>query len=115
MALGVVLALGAASLELTFGLALSPAAAMVVMVPPVLARSVLLWRTACYHRRIEGMVLTQGDVSPDAPPHILRSLIRLLRWLLILFAFAAPIHALLGYVFAGYYMVFPSILTLGLI
>jgi potassium-dependent mechanosensitive channel len=89
----------------------------VVYFPLIVLGALALARAAGLLRRIrQGMEAHEAahPLQPQAS-HLGQGFLKLLGRVLILFAVVAPLHAAVGYFAAARYMIFPTIMTLGLI
>jgi small-conductance mechanosensitive channel len=89
----------------------------VIYFPLILLGSYGLVRTARLLRQIRRSMEAQDAAHPLQPQasQLGQQFLKLLGRLLLLFAIAAPLHAAVGYFAAARYMIFPTIMTLGLI
>jgi len=116
MWIGAILALAFLLSDVSEWWELSPSTLTVLWFPIILVGAALLWRAARQIRR-----LAQSIESHSASEHgettgagVGVRLLRLSVPILQLFAILAPIHAVLGYIAAAGFLVFPTLVTLGL-
>ncbi len=114
--MGATLAVGFLVRDLTRWWELSPAAQTVLWFPTLLVGAALLWRSARQIRRLAHRMEQHGaNARAEGPGSgIGVRLLRLSVPILQLVAILAPLHAAFGYIPAAAFMVFPTMVTLGL-